>query len=302
MIVIKDDIKNIELGYETSIALGMFDGLHIAHQKIIKKAVEWANKNNTKSVVLTFDKHPEEILFNLNQKIIMDNYTKARLIQNLGVDNLILLKTDLDLLNLDYKYFIKFICEKLKAKFIVCGFDYRFGKKAQGTASKLIELSKIYNYDIDVIDEVKIDNYKVSSSIIREKLSCGLIDEVNNLLGYNFCIYGKVEGGNRIAREFGYPTANVYIDDNLAIKNGVYITTTIVDDKEYKSITNIGYKPTFNHRGRVLETHIFDFNKDLYNKDICVKFKKFIRDEQKFNSVSELKNRIEKDVLLAKNM
>ncbi|MCX7695863.1 MAG: bifunctional riboflavin kinase/FAD synthetase [Caloramator sp.] len=303
MKIINDVFQRIYLDFNTTVALGMFDGLHIAHREIIKRAEVYSKRNNTKSVVLTFEQDPEEFLYpEKKHNIIIDNKTKIKLIEELGIDYLVLLKTNKELLNLNPEDFIKYLVNNIGVKQVICGFDYRFGNKAKGDIELLQMYGKDNGFFLDVVDEIKINGLKVSSSAIREKLQNGLVNEANELLGYQYSIFGLVNKGNQIAREMGFPTANIYIDDRIALRNGVYATKTVINGKEYSSISNIGYKPTFNGKQKVLETHIFNTNMDLYGKEILVKFTKFIRDEQKFESIIRLKERIQEDIIIARNL
>lgn len=301
MQIIKDYYQNIKLNFCTSIALGMFDGIHLAHQTIIKKAVECAKSYNYKSVVLTFDRDVEEFLKpDVKHLSILDNKTKCHILKDLGVDIVIFLKLNNGLINLKPETFLKFLVYSLNAKVLNCGFDYRFGHKAIGDVSMLNLYKDIYGYELNVFNEIQIDSQKISSSLVRIRLAEGNIEETNKILGYTYCLCGTVEKGQQIARRLGFPTANFEVPDNIAIKNGVYVTKTVIDEKIYKSITNIGYKPTFNGNKRLAETFVFDFNQDLYDREICIKFYNFIRDEMKFNNIEELKARIEKDVCISK--
>lgn len=304
MQIIVDKYKNIKLDFYSSIALGMFDGIHSAHQSIIQKTVEQAKKSELKSVVITFDKHPEEILNRSlnNYKIIIDNYTKTQIFKRLGVDVVIYLKLDQELLDLSPNEFIDFLVYKLNSKIINCGFDYRFGKYAKGDAELLKRYSFDYGFMLNVLDEVQLNNDKISSTLIRKYLEEGNLIETNKLLGYTYCLYGAVESGHKIARNFGYPTANFKLDDRIAIRNGVYATTTIIENDEYKSVTNVGIKPTLNGNTRLVETHIIGYNNNLYGKEICVKFHRFLRPEKKFNSLDELKKQIAIDTLEAQSL
>lgn len=301
MQIIIDKYNQINLDFKTSIALGMFDGIHSAHQSIIKKTVEEAKELNLKSVVITFDKLPEEML-NKNidsYKIIIDNYTKTHIFKNLGIDIVIYLKLDNELLNMAPTEFIDFLSNQLNARIINCGFDYRFGKYAQGDVELLKKYSLKYGFKLNVLDEIQIDNDKISSTLIRRYLEEGNLTEANKLLGYVYSLYGIVESGHKIARNFGYPTANFTLDNKIVLRNGVYATTTIINNQEYKSVTNVGYKPTFNGNKRLVETHIINYSNDLYGQEICIKFHNFIRPEKKFNSIEELQQQIAMDTFEA---
>jgi len=291
---------NIEkLDSDTAITLGTFDGLHIGHVKIIKQLVEDAKKRNLKSVVYTFANNPSTIT-NDNDKpsTILEMKCKKRIIEDLGVDILIFLNFDEEQKNISPDSFIKSILiENLKMKHLVVGYDFQFGKKALGNTELLILESKRYNYTYDIVEPIKKDFVRVSSTLIRKLLKNGNIEDANYYLGRNYSLEGIVIDGEKIGRKIGFPTANLELDNNFAIlKPGVYITRTIIDDEIYYSITNVGFNPTLKQSDFTVETHILDFNESIYGKIIRVDFYKRIRNEMKFNSIDDLKESISWDI------
>jgi len=291
---------NIEkLDSETAITLGTFDGLHIGHVRIIKQLVEDAKKRKLKSVVYTFANNPSTIT-NENDKpsTILEMKCKKRIIEELGVDILMLLNFDKNQKNISPDSFIKnILIENLKMKHLVVGYDFQFGKKAQGNTELLILESKKYNYTYDIVEPIKKDFVRVSSTLIRKLLKNGNIEDANYYLGRNYSLEGIVIDGEKIGRKIGFPTANLELDNNFAIlKQGVYITRTIINDEVYYSITNVGFNPTLKQSDFTVETHILDFNESIYGEIIRVDFYKRIRNEMKFNSIEDLKESIRWDI------
>lgn len=294
---ILNDIKKID--DNTAITLGTFDGLHIGHVKIIKQLVADAKEKGLKSIVYTFKNNPRSVTENRDKpSTILELKQKKRLIEELGVDILMLLKFDKVQKNIDPSAFIEdILIKKLNMKHLVVGYDYRFGNKAKGSTDLLIEKSNKFNYTYDIVDPIKKDYVRVSSTLIRKLLKNGKIEDANFYLGRKYSLEGKVIDGEKIGRKLGYPTANLELDSNFAIlKPGVYITKTLVDDKYYYSVTNVGFNPTLKQSDFTVETYILNFNKSIYGKVIKVDFYKKIRDEIKFSGVYDLKEYIRWDV------
>lgn len=287
------------LNEDTAITLGTFDGLHIGHVKIIKQLVEDAKERNLKSVVYTFKNHP----LSLNDSketpstIFKLDY-KKKILEELGVDILIFLTFDEEQKNIEPNYFIEeILVKKLRMKHLVVGYDYHFGNKAKGNTELLIKSSRKFHYSYDIVDPIKKDFVRVSSTLIRKLLANGKIKDANYYLGRPYSLEGKVIDGEKIGRQIGYPTANLELDNNFAIlKPGVYITKTLVDGELYFSVTNVGFNPTLKQSDFSVETYILDFDQSIYGKHIRVYFYKKIRNELKFKDVEELKEYIRWDV------
>jgi len=288
----------------TAVALGDFDGVHTAHKKLIKTCAGLAKENDLLSVVLLFDNHPQKVLRNEDIKEITPFDKKVSIIESLGVDAIVYIKTDKKILSIDPD---SFICDvllgKLRAKYLIAGYNYHFGKNATGNVKMLKEYSQKLGFSVKIIDEIKKDEEIVSSTHIRNLISDGKIKLANEFLGHIFSISGIIEEGKKIGRTLGFPTINIYPKDNqITPKRGVYLTKTKIGDEIYNSITNVGINPTFGGENIRLETHIFDLDKDLYNVPCEVFFLDHIRDEIKFKNKDELKAQIEIDTKKAKNM
>jgi riboflavin kinase / FMN adenylyltransferase len=302
MKIIEDRFENIVINEELSIALGAFDGVHRGHQVLINSAVAEAKKRGIKSAVFTFIKHPLAVLKpEIKIDILTDNDTKASIIENLGIDYLFFVEFNQDFADMDPVDFLKLLKDRLNAKVLVCGYNYTFGKLGKGDRELLEHYSNEFEYALRVIEKVSYMGKNISSSIIRDKIKSGNIEEANELLGYSYFFSGKVTRGKQLGRELGFATANIDIPDNLCIKNGIYITITHVEGKVYPSVTNIGYSPTFELTKRSIETHILDQKFQLYDTNIKVEFLKFIRSEMKFNSLSDLQAQVFKDMKKAKD-
>ena len=287
------------LNEDTAITLGTFDGLHIGHVKIIKQLVKDAKERNLKSVVYTFKNHP----LSLNESIetpstIFKLDYKTKILEKLGVDILIFLTFDDNQKNIEPSHFIEEVLVKeLRMKHLVVGYDYHFGKKAKGNTELLIKSSRKYHYSYDIVDPIKKDYVRVSSTLIRKLLANGKIKDANYYLGRPYSLEGKVIDGEKIGRKIGYPTANLELDNNFAIlKPGVYITKTLLDGEFYYSVTNVGFNPTLKQSDFSVETYILNFDQSIYGQHIRVDFYEKIRDELKFKNVEELKEYIRWDV------
>lgn len=295
-----DSIQNIE---PCTLALGNFDGIHMGHQKLISKAVETSHKHNIKSAVFTFSNHPKNLIPGGKEvKSIIYQEEKAALIEAMGVDYLFNIEFTNEIMTMAPVDFVeKLILDKFKAAETFCGFNYRFGYKAGGNVRLLRDLGKKRGFKVNVIEPVIIDGEVVSSTLIRGLIKSGDVDDCYKYLGRNYDIGGEVVVGNRLGKSIGFPTSNITIDENMITPpNGVYITYCNYNGNKYPSITNVGVKPTIGTYKKNMETHIFNFNKELYGKHIKVEFLKMTRDEVKFGSIEELSAQIARDCEEAK--
>ena len=281
----------------SAVALGNFDGVHKAHAKLIKKTVAAAKKNNLKSIVYTFEEHPSKILFGESVKQIITNGQKRELIKNLGADEVFFEKTVPEVLNLSAEdFFVRLLCRRFNAKFVAAGYNYTFGKGAEGNAEVLRRLGEKYGVRVYIMPEERFDGGSISSSAVRAALLSGDIKTANSLLGYEYTVRGEVEHGKALGGRLGFKTANVLPSPDILLpENGVYKTKTCVRGRVYKSITNVGTNPTVEKAQRRTETNIFDFDSDIYGETIDIVFLGKIRDEIKFDNVSELTAQIKKD-------
>jgi riboflavin kinase/FMN adenylyltransferase len=273
---------------KTSIAIGFFDGLHLGHQELIKEIM---NSPFTPAV-LTFSLDLKSLVFKKKEDVILTEEEKENLLSSFGVKDYYLLPFSKDVMNATPLAFLSFL-KGLNAGEIVVGEDFRFGDKAKGDVNLIKELEKD-GIRVIVKKLLMIDNRKVSSSVIKELLKKGQIEQANKLLGYSFFNEGVVIHGLMNGRKLGYPTANMLENpEKIKLPDGVYKTITTIGDKRYASMTNIGNHPTIdplNHR--LIETNILGFSGNLYDQKIRVSFIKYLRPQQKFSSLDELKTQL----------
>ncbi|MBN2852339.1 MAG: bifunctional riboflavin kinase/FAD synthetase [Clostridia bacterium] len=296
---ILQDEKIIKVKDSYGIGLGNFDGIHLAHEKLIRTLVEECKKEKIKSMIYTFDEHPTVVLNKDSIKLISTMEKKIEILEELNVDTLCLRNFDSQFSSMEAEEFIKkILVDKYNVKIILIGFNYHFGYKGSGDAALLEKLGREYGFRVITIQAMKYGDEIISSSNIRAKIKEGDMEGTKNLLGKYYSIKGRVEYGNRIGTLIGFPTANIIpLKDYALPKSGVYYTNTIVDGKTYESITNLGFNPTIDQGEKVIiETHIFDFSGWLYGKEIEVIFKQHIRNEVKFADITKLKEQILIDI------
>ena len=278
------------------VLIGNFDGIHLGHQKLISKAKRIAHQKKQKLVLITFNPHPREIINNIEMDLILPYKEKKLLLKNYGIDKIDEIKFTNKLSKLSAEEFAKeYIYKAHNPSDIVIGKNFKFGHKARGDA-KLLKDSLSKKVKVHSIDIKRLDSLVISSSEIKKLISKGNIDKVNKLLGRNYHISGKVIHGEKRGRLIGFPTTNLSTEWNFLPKKGVYVSKVVISDKSYQSITNIGVRPTFNANSLQIESHIFDFNKNVYGKKIKIYFLARIRSEKKFETVEKLIENITKDV------
>jgi riboflavin kinase/FMN adenylyltransferase len=282
------------------VTIGTFDGVHLGHRKIIARIKEIANEIGGETVILTFFPHPRMILHPEDQdlKLINTIPEKAALLEELGVDHLIITPFSRDFSNQTAEEYIKnILVEKIGTKKIVIGYDHRFGKDRKGSLADLQQLAPVYGYDVIEIPEQDINDVAVSSTRIRKALLNDEIELANKFLGYPFFISGKVNRGDQIGRTIGYPTANILVEETYKLipSDGIFAVKVYLDGKEFKGMGYIGHRPTINGMTRNIEVNIFDFNEDIYTKPIKMELLHFIRGDIKFSSLDELTTQLDKD-------
>ena len=292
--------------YNSIILIGNFDGLHIGHQKLFKIANKFKLKHKIKIGVITFDPIPK-MFFNPSLKNYrVSNFDqKISFLKNYNIDFIINKKFDKKFSNIKYYNFIKNILHnKIKPKFIFVSNNFKFGNKREGNVKSLKKFQQIYNYKVINPSPLKIKSKFISSSLIRELLSKGKIDTANKYLKKSWTIEGNVNVGRKLGRKIGFPTCNIDIKDYVIAKPGVYAVKVKIgkNNKIYKGIANLGYRPTFNQKKILLEVNIFNFSKNIYFKKLKVEFIRFIRGEKKFKGIEQLKKQIKKDILKSKNI
>jgi riboflavin kinase/FMN adenylyltransferase len=284
------------------IAIGNFDGIHLGHEKVINEAKKKAKKNKLPFGVMTFE--PVPVMF-FNSKIknhrINSLQQKKSQLKKIKVDFLIIIKFNKKFSSLTAEQFIKkIISNKTKCKFLYVSKNFKFGYKRQGTVQTLIKHEKKYGFKSLITKPYKKDNKTISSTLIRKKISLGKIQEANELLSREWKIEGKVIKGQKRGRKIGFPTCNIKLNDYIIPRLGVYAVKVNGPKFSKKGIANIGFRPTFNGKNILLETNIFGINKNLYNKEISVSFRRFIRPEKKFKDLVHLKKQIKIDIKKAK--
>lgn len=296
--------KDIKVPYgETAVILGDFDGLHKAHTAIIADAVEYARHNGIKAGVFLFEENTKKFLEKKNIRLITDNEERAYILKKLGVDFMYKVKFDLKFSEKTPSEFAKYLKEKLNAKAVFCGYDYRFGHKASGDAKMMREFGKKYGFETFVMPQIKIDGSVVSSTYIRTLLQTGDIKKANLFLGREFSISGVVEEGLKNGTKMGFPTANLCVNADIIIPDsGVYAGYSYIDGIKYKCVINIGNNPTFNAKKITVESHILDFCEDIYGKNIRISFVERIRGDIKFKGMEQLACQIKNDVLMARDI
>ena len=284
------------------IAIGNFDGLHLGHLKVINEAKVKAKKLNLPFGVMTFE--PIPVMF-FNKKLknhrINSLEQKKNLLKKLKLDFLIVIKFNKYFSSLTAEDFIKkIIYKKIKCKYLYVSRNFKFGHKRRGNIKTLKKFEKLFDYKRVITKPYKKNNKIISSTIIRKKIRAGKIEEINKLLNRVWSVEGKVIKGQKRGRKIGFPTCNLKLDNYVIPRLGVY--TVKVSNKNFNKngIANIGYRPTFKGQSLLLETNIFGFRKNLYNKVINVSFGKFIRPEKKFKNLEYLKKQIKLDIKLAK--
>ena len=284
------------------IAIGNFDGLHLGHLKVINEAKVKAKKLNLPFGVMTFE--PIPVMF-FNKKLknhrINSLEQKKNLLKKLKLDFLIVIKFNKYFSSLTAEDFIKkIIYKKIKCRYLYVSRNFKFGHKRRGNIKTLKKFEKLFDYKRVITKPYKKNNKIISSTIIRKKIRAGKIEEINKLLNRVWSVEGKVIKGQKRGRKIGFPTCNLKLDNYVIPRLGVY--TVKVSNKNFNKngIANIGYRPTFKGQSLLLETNIFGFRKNLYNKVVNVSFEKFIRPEKKFKNLEYLKKQIKLDIKLAK--
>ncbi len=277
--------------YPTAITIGIFDGVHKGHQKILKKILKEAEKGHLKSAVITFDPHPVKVL-SPGEKIplLMSLQHRIRLIKKMGVDYCFVERFTKSFSKLSPEGFIKkILINKLNLKVLVTGEDFLFGSKEKGNKVLLKKLSGIYKFKFYGIPPLKMEGDYVSSTRIRKAIENGNLNLASKLLGRPAAVLGTVVKGKRLGRIIGFPTANINPHHESIPPSGVYSVDVALDEKLYRGILNINTR-------NIIEAHIFNFHKNIYGRDIEVIFKQKIRNEKRFKSLEGLKNQIKLDI------
>ena len=287
-----------------NLTIGNFDGIHLGHQSVIKQLIDISKSHNSQSALLSFNPHPREFFSTFKEPFnIITPTFKKDLFEKLGLDIYINFHFDENLASLSPDEFIQLILvEKLSIKNIILGADFKFGKDRKGDLFLLKEKAQKYQFNVSVIKTVIEANnkQKYSSSIIRKNIKNGMFEKVTEALGRHWHMSGKVILGDQRGQKNGFMTANLEPGHHILPLKGVYCVYASIDGKQHKGIANFGERPTVDGTKLLLETHIFDFNGDIYGKELTVEFLTFIRAEQKFDNFEKLKEQIKKDIQTAR--
>lgn len=290
---------------KTIITLGTFDGVHLGHQAILKKLVTATENGTYESLVLTFYPHPRMVLNQEGAMHLLNTIEeKTILLEKFGIDHLIVHPFDDAFSKLSAEAFVKnILVDQLNIHKIIIGYDHRFGENRSANITDLIHFGKQYNFEVEQINAEEINEITVSSTKIRTALLDGAIELANQYLGYDYFFSGTVMKGKQLGRTIGFPTANIVLLETYKLipKNGVYIVYSTLNNKRVYGMMNIGHNPTVGENNKTIEVHYFDVNEDLYDKIITVAFLKFIRTEEKFDSIDALKIQLNKDQEFSKN-
>ena len=286
------------------IALGNFDGVHLGHQEILKRVVEKAKKKGGTGIVVTFEPHPLKILSPEKcPPLIISFRDKAELLEQVGIDILICLHFDREFSELSPSEFVnKIIIEGIGAKEVLVGYDFAFGKKRGGDTNTLKKLGERLGFNVNIVEPISVENKIVSSTLIRNLIKEGNVREAAVYLGRHYSIRGRIVGGDKRGKKLGFPTANIHPHHELIPKDGVYIgEVRLHDNKNYKSLINVGTRPTFGEHDLNIEAFILDFDKDIYGEFLKVAFLERIRDEIRFETSELLIKQMNKDLQDAKS-
>lgn len=295
-------IKNIN-AYKsiepTIVTIGTFDGVHVGHQKIVKRLINIGTQTHLKSVILTFFPHPRMVLQKDSSiKLINTLNERGTILDALGLDYLLVKKFTKTFSRLSAEDFVKkILVEKLNAKKVIIGYDHRFGRNRNADINDLKKFGDQYGFEVEEISAQDINDVAVSSTKIRQALEEGDIEKANAFLGYAFMLTGKVVKGKALGRQIDYPTANIQIaeDYKLIPKHGSYIVSSLINEELVYGMMNIGFNPTVDGEEETIEVHYFNFNKNIYHKTIQIDLLHRLRNEKKFESVDALKDQLLKD-------
>ena len=283
--------------------VGIFDGVHKAHQHIVERLKELSTESNCENLLVTFWPHPRYVLNKDAEELKLLNTLdeKLQLLHDYGVDNVLLIPFDMRFATLSFDAFVKrILVDKLRIRQLLVGFNHKFGRNRQGNYDNLKNLAEKESFRLEQVPIVEVENIKVSSSEIRRLLAIGNTELAEQMLGYNYTLTGTIVHGNKLGRHLGFPTANIELAElyKLVPSQGVYAIEANIGNKTVQGMLNIGIRPTIDSKGlRVIEANFFNFNDEIYNQQIKVRFFKQIREEKKFDNIEQLKKQINVDKL-----
>ncbi|WP_228453664.1 bifunctional riboflavin kinase/FAD synthetase [Chryseobacterium aquaeductus] len=281
-----------------ALSLGMFDGVHLGHKYIIDELKKVGSENNLETAILTFWPHPR-FVFNPNEDLKLLNTIEEKkfLMEKYAINNLFVKEFDDEFRNLTGEEFVRqILIGKLNVKYLIIGYDHSFGKNKSGNFELLQKLSTELDFEVEQMEAINIHENNISSTKIRNALLKGNIKEANEMLGYAYPLSGTVVHGKKLGRTIGYPTANISTDSiKLLPKKGAYIVEVFVKNQQYKGMLSVGTNPTVNGEKLTVEVYILDFDEDIYDEKITVKFRDFLHEEIKFEGLDKLIERLDED-------
>ena len=276
-------------------ALGFFDGVHLGHQALLMECCRMAREQNAKACAITFRQHPQSLFVKQPPKLINGQEDRIWLMRRYGIGSVFTYPVTKEVMSMPWQDFLNELLE-CDAIGFVCGCDFRFGNRGEGSVEKLKAYCRERNLLCSIVEDQTLDGVRVSSTYIRQLLEQGEMEQANRFLGHPHLLTGEVVAGRKLGRTIGIPTANVEIPEGVAVpKLGVYAGFALVDGKKYRTVTNIGSRPTVGGHQVRAESWLLDFEGDLYGKPMILAFLKFLRPEKKFDSLEELKAQILKD-------
>ncbi len=285
------------------ITIGTFDGVHIGHRKILERVINDAKKTASVSTVLTFFPHPRMVLQkDIELKLLNTIDEKTKILEQLGLDCLVIQPFTEEFSRLSATEFVRdILVNSLHTKKVIIGYDHRFGRNRNANISDLISFGATLDFEVEEIPAQEIEAVSVSSTKIRQALKDGDVKTANKYLGYAYMLSGVVLRGKGLGKNLDFPTANLYIEESYKLipKNGVYVIKSTLENNTVYGMMNIGFNPTVNGKDRSIEVHFFDYNQDLYDQHIQVDILEWIREEQKFDSLKELRAQLMQDKVTA---
>lgn len=301
-------LDNATRNSNTVLTVGTFDGVHEGHKVLIKAVVESAEELSARSVIVTFDPHPRDIINPGSDgiKLLSTLPERCELLADLGIDEMVVIPFDRDFSLLSSEEFIRdVIYEKIGVEEFIIGYDHQFGKDREGTIDTVRTLGEELGFEANVISRQEVENQTVSSTSIRKALQEeGDAEKAAMFLGRYYILHGTVVHGEKRGRKIGFPTANIHTDQAKKIipKVGVYAVWIRVDKTYYSAMMNVGKRPTFDGEELTMEVHVFDFDKDIYGKEVQVQFVKRLRNEKKFSGIENLIDQLKEDQVKAKEI
>ncbi len=284
------------------VTLGIFDGVHRGHRTLLSSLVSKAKEANGESVVITFSPHPRLVLEKDQSDLMFLTTMKEKqvLLEKEGIDHLVVLDFSRDFSRIPACDFVKgILVEKIGTKHLLVGFNHHFGSRGEGDFDTIVQCSESFDFKVEQVQGFHTEEGAISSSIIRKALTEGRLDAANSMLGYPYALSGEVVSGKQLGRSLGFPTANINPDDKhkLIPANGVYAVEVLIKGTEYKGMLSIGTNPTVNDSSadRSIEVNILNFEKDIYGENITIRLMKWLRDEIRFNNITELTKQMETD-------